>query len=241
MSARMRLICFPYAGGSAATYRDLPALLPEVEVLSPELPGRGSRLSEPAMHDMAALVDVLLDELDGSFTRPFALFGHSMGAAIAFELALRLPLPVQANLRHLFVSGRIAPGEPQLAQRLQHLDDRAFIDALRKLGGTPAPVLDSFELMTLLTPVLRADFTLIENHRPSLGRRLAVDITAFTGHADERVPVESVMRWGATTTGSFDFNVIEGDHFFLKSKMPALAGLIEARLRRAERVSLSAI
>ncbi len=236
----MRLICFPYAGGSAAVYRGLQPLLPGIEVHRHELAGRGSRLSEPAVRDMATLIDALLDDLGGCFDRPFALLGHSMGAAIAVELALRLPAHAQPNLRHLFVSARAAPGKERPV-RMQALDDRAFIDALREMGGTPKAVLDNREMMALMMPALRADFTMIENYRPVPGRRLAVDITAFAGRADEQVPVDSVSGWDAATSGRCDFHVIEGDHFFVRSEMRAMAGIIATRLRHAEHVALNAL
>ncbi|WP_232515208.1 thioesterase II family protein [Burkholderia ambifaria] len=239
--ARMRLICFPYAGGSAAVYRALQALLPGIDVCRHELAGRGSRLSEPAARDMSTLIDALLCDLDNCFDRPFALLGHSMGAAIAVELALRLPARVQPNLRHLFVSGRAAPGRERPVRPMHALDDRAFVDALHEMGGTPKPVLDNSELMALLMPALRADFTLIENHRPVPGRRLAVDITAFAGRADEHAPVDAVAGWGAETTGHFDFHVIEGGHFFMRSEMRTMAGIIAARLRRTEHIAWSAL
>jgi len=226
----VRLICFPYAGGAASVYRNLQALLPGVEVLNHELPGRGRRSDELCAQDMTGLIDVLLSELDGSFKRPFALFGHSMGAAIAFELALRLPMPVRPNLRHLFLSARGAPGSP-LRQRLQDLDDRAFIGTLREMGGTPVEVLDNEELMALLMPVLRADFTLIENYRPAPGRMLGVDVTAFAGRADDSVPIETVARWRDTTTGDFELRIMEGDHYFMRGALPAMAKVIVARLR----------
>lgn len=160
---------FSYAGGSAAVYRALQASLPGIEVRRHELAGRGSRLSEPAVRDMSTLVDTLLRDTDDCFDRPFALLGHSMGAAIAAELALRLPAHARPNLRHLFVSARAAPGHERHDRRMQALDDRAFIDALREMGGTPRAVLDNSELMALLMPALRADFTMIENHRPVPG------------------------------------------------------------------------
>jgi surfactin synthase thioesterase subunit len=239
----MRLICFPYAGGSAAVYRALQASLPGIEVRRHELAGRGSRLSEPAVRDMSTLVDTLLRDLDDCFDRPFALLGHSMGAAIAAELALRLPAHARPNLRHLFVSARAAPGHERHDRRMQALDDRAFIDALREMGGTPRAVLDNSELMALLMPALRADFTMIENHRPvpGPGHGLAVDITAFAGRADKEVPVDAVEGWGAATTGRFDFHVFDGDHFFLRNEMRTMAGIIAARMRRPEHAASSAL
>jgi surfactin synthase thioesterase subunit len=230
----MRLICFPYAGGSAATYRGLQALLPGIEVRAHELAGRGHRLTEPAARDMTTLVDTLLRDLGHRFDRPFALLGHSMGASIAFELALRLPAGARANLRHLFVSGRAAPGDDRLSRRMQGLDDPAFIAALRKMGGTPTPVLDDRELMALMMPALRADFTLIENYRSVPGRRLAVDITAFAGHADAQAPVDRMAGWRAATDARFDLHVLDGDHFFLRNEMQSMARIIAARMRREE-------
>ncbi|MCA8052651.1 thioesterase II family protein [Burkholderia arboris] len=237
----MRLICFPYAGGSAAVYRGLQPLLPGIEVHRHELAGRGSRLSEPAVRDMATLIDALLDDLDSCFDRPFALLGHSMGAAIAVELALRLPADAQSNLRHLFVSARAAPGRERPVRQMQALDDRAFIDALHEMGGTPKPVLDNREMMALMMPALRADFTLIENYRAVPGRRLAVDITAFAGVADEQVPADAVSGWDAATSGRCDFHVIDGDHFFIRSEMRAMADIIATRLRRADHVAPNAL
>lgn len=236
----MRLICFPYAGGSAAVYRPLEALLPGIDVYRHELAGRGSRLSEPAARDMSTLIDTLLRDLRDCFDRPFSLLGHSMGAAIAAELALRLPADVRPNLRHLFVSGRAAPGNARPGRRMQALDDHAFIDALHEMGGTPKPVLENDELMALLMPALRADFALIENYRPEPGCQLAVDITAFAGRADTHAPVDSVAGWRAATAGHFDFHVIEGDHFFLRSEMRTMAGIIAARLRHAHCVASNA-
>jgi medium-chain acyl-[acyl-carrier-protein] hydrolase len=181
----MRLICFPYAGGSASVYRNLQGLLPGIDVCAVELPGRGARMMEPAHASMDSLINTLLGELRLAFGRPFAMLGHSMGAAIAFELACRLPSDVRPNLRHLFLSARNAPGYPHHRQLLHGLDDHAFVQELRLLGGTPKEVFDDLDLMAIVMPMLRADFSLVEKYHPPTHRTVAIGITCFAGSEDK--------------------------------------------------------
>jgi medium-chain acyl-[acyl-carrier-protein] hydrolase len=226
----MRLICFPYAGGSAAIYRQLPRLLPEIEVRAIELPGRGSRLREKAHDSMERLVETLLHELRGTFDEPFAFLGHSMGASIAFELACRLPERARVNLQHLFFSARAAPGMPRRTRALHELDDAAFKQGLRELNGTRQSILDHDEVMNLMMPALRADFTLIERYSPSMDRCIPVNITAFAGTQDTAVTVESVAAWKQATAREFDLILIEGGHFYLEKALPILADAMASRL-----------
>jgi medium-chain acyl-[acyl-carrier-protein] hydrolase len=231
----MRLICFPYAGGGASIYRRLPQLLPDFDVRAIELPGRGGRWRESAHDSMDRLVESLLHELTDCFDVPFGFLGHSMGAAISFELACRLPAPARENLRHLFLSARGAPGAPQTMRSLHTLDDSAFKQELRRLNGTPSSVLDSDELMEMMMPMLRADFTLIERYRPPVNCCIPVDLTVFAGSRDHAVPVASVAAWKKATSVNFHFHLIEGDHFFLSEALPSIAAVISARLRSARR------
>jgi medium-chain acyl-[acyl-carrier-protein] hydrolase len=226
----VRLICFPYAGASAAIYRQLPKLLPELEVVAMELPGRGRRLSEPAHADMDRLVETLMAELAESFNAPFAMLGHSMGAGIAFEIACRLGPERRDNLRHLFLAARGAPGSHHTMPSLREADDRTFWKQLREFGGTPPAVLDDPELMELVLPTLRADFALIERYTPPIGRRIAVNLTAFAGTRDVFVPVTSIDDWRQSTSGSFRLHTVEGDHFFLDQAMAGIAAVIARRL-----------
>ena len=226
----MRLFCLPYAGGSAAIYRQLPRLLPDIEVRAIELPGRGSRLRERAHDSMDRLVETLLHELRGSFDEPFAFLGHSMGASISFELACRLPEHARVNLQHLFLSARAAPGMPRGMRALHELDDAEFKKGLRELNGTRHSILDHDEVMDLMMPALRADFTLIERYDPTLNRCIPVNITAFAGTQDTAVKVESVVAWKQATSREFELMLIEGGHFYLEKAMPALANAITARL-----------
>lgn len=226
----MHLICFPYAGGSAAIYRGLHALLASIKVHAVELPGRGRRLGEPAYTSMEALVAHLLRELAPYFTEPFALLGHSMGGAVAFELACQLPPQAKANLHHLFLSASRAPGCPRCGDDIHDVDDEHFIRELRRLGGTPTEVLDNQELMSMLLPMLKADFTVVETYTASPKSMVNVDITALAGDHDKRVTLDSVKAWAQFTQGRFDLRMIEGDHFFLKPQLAQVAEVIRTQL-----------
>lgn len=229
----MRLICFPYAGGGAWIYRDLARLLPTFDVRAVELPGRGARWREPASDSMDRLVDALLGELAAWFDLPFCFLGHSMGTAIAFELATRLSGVARSNLRHLFVSALGPNGSERKLLGFHKLEDEAFKQELRKLNGTPKEVLASEELMQALMPTLRADFALIERYCRPAAKRTAVNITAFAGSRDETVPVTSVAAWREVTSGSFQLHVMEGDHFFLSETLPRMAAVIAARVEKS--------
>lgn len=227
----MRLICFPYAGGSMAIFRGLAQLLPDIEVHTPELPGRGSRMNEAAHASIEELAGRMIEELRPHFASPFALFGHSMGAALSFEIVSQLSLAERANLRHLFVSACPAPGFAANRRRsLQGLNDADFIEELRLLGGTPSEILENAELMALLLPMLRADFTAVENHRAKSDTVLDASVTALAGDRDERVTAEAVFGWRQATRGSFESHLLRGDHFFLKPQFPAIANIINLRL-----------
>jgi len=223
----MRLICFPYAGGSRTLYRSLSRLLPGIEICAVELPGRGTRIGEAPIDRMDRLIELLMYELHTEMSSRFAMFGHSMGAAIAFELAARLRGKERENLAHLFLSACGAPGTPRHDEEVSGLDDDAFRARLRQLGGTPNEVINNDELMEVIMPMLRADFTLIETYRrtPTL-RTVGCDITAFAGSDDAGIPVASVGGWIERTSGRLEMHVISGSHFFLASAMPEIAHTI---------------
>ena len=227
----MRLIAFPYAGGSAAIYRRLPKYLPSLEVHAVELPGRGRRLLETPYTSMPKLIDMLLGELSDPLHSPFAFFGHSMGATIAYELACALPPEVRPNLKHLFVSARRAPTVPPALELLHTLDNDALKDRLRELGGTAQAVLDSHDLMNMLLPMVRADFTLVETHRATQ-QCLPVDITAFVGLQDMGATPDHMRGWSQATSKSFELKAFEGGHFFLEAALPVVGEVVLRRLEK---------
>jgi len=225
--ARLRLFCFPYAGASSVVFRDWPEKLPaEVEVCLVELPGRGRRMREPLHDRLLPLVQTTLAGLQPHLDKPFAFFGHSMGAVISFELARALRRHRLAAPRHLFVSGNSAPQLPGQERPLHNLPDPEFLAELRRLNGTPAEVMQHAELMQLLLPILRADFAVCETHLCAAEPPLDCPITAFGGREDHRVRPEDLAAWQQQTTATFTLHLLPGDHFFIHSAQARLLELL---------------
>jgi medium-chain acyl-[acyl-carrier-protein] hydrolase len=227
--ASQRLFCFPYAGGGAPIFHSWPdALPPTVEVCVIQLPGRGARLLEKPYRRMDSLVSALTDALAPLLDKPFALFGHSMGAWIGFELARRLRKERRVEPLHLFVSGASAPHLPQRDEPLHALPEEEFVSALRRLNGTPKEVLESDELMRLITPTLRADFAICENYSYVRRPLLSCPITAFSGSQDRRLRSGDIEAWREETTGPFRAQMFPGGHFFIHTAtQPLLARLAQ--------------
>ena len=231
--ARLRLFCFPYAGGGASMYHPWRTLLsPEVEVCAIQPPGREMRLAEAPVTEWPVLVRQLEEAVQPWMDLPFAFFGHSLGAFVAFELARALrrgggPAPV-----HLFVSGRAAPHLPARRAPIHALAEPEFIEAVRKLNGTPEEVLQSDELMGLLLPLLRADFRLFESYRFADEPALSVPLTAYGGEADEDSPPEDVALWRQHTRGAFRHATLDGGHFFIHENRAALLAELGRELHR---------
>jgi medium-chain acyl-[acyl-carrier-protein] hydrolase len=224
-TAATQLICFPYAGGSAALYTAWPDGLPEwVDVTAVALPGRGTRFDEPPSSDFAGLVSELAGAIAAAGAPRLALFGHSLGALLAYEVARKLQAR-HAGPDLLFVSGRQAPGLPSRRIPIVHLPDGEFVAELRAIGGTPAEILASDELIGMLMPMLRADFAMAEQYVPLRGPRLSCPLVALGGITDPWVHAEDLRAWSAATTGPFSMRMFPGDHFYLHQPDRVLAYL----------------
>jgi len=229
-SARARLVCLPYAGGGTAIYRPwAPLLSPDVELCLAQLPGREARFGEPLARSCAEIVDFLAAALAPLGDKPLALFGHSMGAAIAFELALRLEQTPGFNLLALVASGRSAPHLSD-RERLHDLPDGEFLDAVRRLDGTPAGVLENAELMKLMVPVLRADLAIDETHRHELRPSLRCAVVALGGRSDPLAAPSTVEAWREHTAGPFRAAFCDGGHFFVQQERGFVLREISAEL-----------
>jgi surfactin synthase thioesterase subunit len=232
--AAARLFCLPFAGGTALTYRSWTALAPnELEVCPIQLPGRDDRRKEPPITRMSDLVRELADVVEPLTDLPFGLFGHSMGARVALELARTLrrrgaPWPI-----HLFVSGSRAPHVPSGGPDLHRLDDAELIAELRRLGGTPDDVLADRELMASLLPVLRADFSVLETHVFDDTDRVDCDITAFRGAVDPLATREGTEAWAALTTRRLTLKTYSGNHFFIGPHSRAILTEVGVRMFRS--------
>lgn len=224
--AALRLFCLPHAGGGAGSYRDwVIGLAPEIEVLPVQLPGRETRFSERPYTTMASLLEALTEALRPSLNKPFAFFGHSLGALIAFELVRRLRqdglVPV-----HLFVSGYGAPHLPGKLPSMHHLPGDQFVAALQELNTMPATVLENEELLNLLLPLLRADFTIYERYQYRADDPIECPITILGGKADTLVPPEMLTSWGEHTTQPGEVHLFEGGHFYLHEDATAVWQII---------------
>jgi medium-chain acyl-[acyl-carrier-protein] hydrolase len=216
--ARLRMFCFPYAGGGASAYRGWAASLPAtVEVCPVQLPGREGRLREPPFTRPSPLIQATADALEPYLDMPFVFFGHSMGGMISFELTRELRRRGKKQPLHLFVSGRRAPHLPAREEPIHDLPEPEFIVKLRELNGTPEEVLQHAELMKLLTPVLRADFAVNETYEFTAEEPLDLGLSAFGGLGDVDVTREDVDAWRQHAKGRFRLRMLPGDHFFLHS------------------------
>lgn len=231
-AARMRLFCFPYAGGGATIYSTWWRMLPaEVEVVAVQPPGREARIAEPPFHDLAALVREMHRQLLPELRElPFALFGHSNGALMAFELARTLrrsggPMPL-----HLFASGRPAPQLELEDPPVHDLPEAEFIEELRRLKGTPEEVLQHEELLRLVIPLLRADFSLAETYRYASEPPLPLPLSAYGGAQDLEVPPEQIEAWREQAGGEFRARTFPGGHFFVNEDRAEVVAEVAATL-----------
>jgi surfactin synthase thioesterase subunit len=217
------LLCFPYAGGSSSLYSGWPASLPDwIDVYSVSLPGRGARFDERPATDFTELVTAISDAIVPSPGCQTVLFGHSLGALLAYEVARRLEQR-NAGPSALFVSGRQAPGLASRRAPIAHLPDDSFVAELKQIGGTPSEVLASQDLIELLLPMLKADFGLAENYDPPNGRRLTCPVVALGGLGDPWVHATDLKAWSGLTDGPFSMRMFPGDHFYIHQPERLLA------------------
>lgn len=225
--AKLRLFCFPYAGGGALSFRTWPDSLPlSVEVCPIELPGRGFRLRESPFTRLEPLIQAIAYPLLPYLDKPYAFFGHSMGGLISFELTRFLRREYGISPIHLFISARRAPQVPASHPPIHKLSDSKFQDELRRLNGTPEAVLENAELMQLLLPTLRADFSVIETYTYATEPPLDCPIAVFGGLEDREVSYEELQAWREQTNGAFSLHMLPGNHFFMHSAQSLVLELL---------------
>ncbi|WP_280269840.1 thioesterase II family protein [Nocardia wallacei] len=228
------LVCFPPGGGSASAYQGLAQHLGDgIAVVAVQYPGRQDRLGEPMVADIGELADRVARDLRA--WKPgaeLALFGHSMGATVAFETARRLEAEGHNPIR-LFASGRIAPSDPYPG-RLHEAPDADLIAELERLANDPASVAilrTEPGLAELVLPAVRNDYRAVETYTYTPGKPLQCTVSALLGDADPTVSPEQADRWREHTVGEFELAIFPGRHFYLDERVPELAEFIAARLR----------
>jgi medium-chain acyl-[acyl-carrier-protein] hydrolase len=232
-SAAIRLFCFPYAGGGASAFvRCMAQMAHGVEICPVQPPGRENRLSEECLTSVGEVAKAAAEALEPYFDKDFAVFGHSLGAILGFEMLQRLRQTGGPAARHLIVSAHRAPHIPLPHAPTWDLPDLQLRQRLEDLNGTPKGVLDHPELQALMLPLIRADFRLDETYALAPGcRALDCPITVIGGSQDKDVPELHLQEWRRWTNAGFDLKMIEDDHFFIHSQSTKLTAVIADALR----------
>ena len=230
--SRPRLLCLPHAGGSASFYFPLArALAEQADVVVVQYPGRQDRRDEPTIDQLPVLAEHVIKaivELAGE-DAPLAIFGHSMGAIVGYEVALGLAdrdLPAPSRL---FASGRRAPSCYR-NESIHELSDEGLLSALRGLGATDPVLLNDPELQAMILPAVRGDYTAIETYRHTPGRALTCPVTVLVGAADQMVSIDEAASWSGHTTGPTDLQVFPGGHFYLAERSEDVIAAVAERL-----------
>jgi medium-chain acyl-[acyl-carrier-protein] hydrolase len=235
-AAVTRLFCFPYAGAGASIFVPwIDALAPVLEICPVQLPGRETRFLDALITNMDEAADLAAEAIEPWCGEPYAFFGHSLGAILAYEVAQRLRAKGVSAPERLIVSARRGALAPHNGRMSGHLPDDQFLARLKELNGTPREFLEDTDLIELLLPRVRQDFLLDETYSPRTDYApLDCPISAFGGSDDVDVPEDALRAWNTQTRNTFDMTVFPGgDHFFIQSLRAALLDRIYHALVRS--------
>jgi len=223
---RCKLICFPYAGGNASMFKSWQKELPlDVELLALHAPGRASRIFDEAYTSMSSLVEDLLCEALPLLQSPYIIFGHSLGARVAYEFINQaIKLGFDAPI-HFIASGSRSPDTPCFSEPTFNLPTDEFIKTLKNMEGTPSELLENKELMDLLLPALRADFQIAEEYIGEVSK-LPCPLSVLGGDKDLNIEVEQLNKWNNFTSNKFELTIFEGGHFFINEPEKPLKKII---------------
>ncbi|MCF2857599.1 thioesterase domain-containing protein [Pseudoalteromonas sp. SMS1] len=228
-NAKVKLICFPYAGGGVPVYFQWKSMLTQnVELNIVQLPGRGTHFAQEPIDDMDSLVEALLPQVSDLLQGDYIIFGHSLGSRVGFELvrqavARGFPPPI-----HFFASGSASPKRECFGKVIHNLSDPDFINELKRMNGTPAQVLENNELIQLLLPTLRADMKIAEEYICHEEFTIPTDVTVLSGY-DDSINSEDLNSWGAFFRAS-EVVMHDGDHFFIDSHAKEVVETLNNRI-----------
>lgn len=228
----LNLFCLPFAGGSFYAYREFEKYVAsEIRIIGMDLPGHGRKMSEPLLTDIHKMSDHIWERISDDLDQPYAIYGHSMGATLAYLLTKKIfqqdaPAPL-----HLFVSGRPGPSGGSREEKIHQLPKAEFIQKITEYGGTPKEVLAEKELMNFMEPILRADFQAVETYHHTGGTPLDIPMTVMVG-SDDRTCRGEAMRWQEVTTREIAFREFSGGHFFVFDHLPEIGKIISRALTK---------
>ncbi|MET8327366.1 alpha/beta fold hydrolase [Streptomyces sp. NPDC005181] len=240
--AAVRLAILPHAGGSASFYFPFSeALSGAVEVLAVQYPGRQERSREPGITDLMQLADRITEALTAEADdRPTALFGHSMGAMLAFEVASRLQ-SAGAAVPVLFTSGRRAPSRHRDMESVHTFTDTRLVAELKELDGTDSELLDDPNVLSMVLPAIRSDYEAVETYRYQPQPKLFCPVMALVGDSDPRVDLDEARAWADHTAHSFELRVFPGGHFYLSAQRTAVVEAVKQRLAASALLGIAGV
>lgn len=236
MAKKIKLFCFPFAGGSKYSFNlYLEYSSENIELIPVDYPGRGARINETLLSNIDEIVDDVFKSIKGKLNERYAFYGHSMGSLVAYLLVKKLikhnlPLPF-----HLFVSGAGGPSVLKPKER-SGLPADEFIEELRTIGGSPESVLANIELIKFFEPILRTDFKSIEGYSYESSTKFAIPISVIIGDQED-ISLEEAKAWDRETVLEVDIMVLPGHHFFIYEQHEKLMSLINETLLKAVNVS----
>ncbi|MCP9267475.1 thioesterase II family protein [Xenorhabdus sp. XENO-1] len=215
-----QMVCFHHAGGTAEYFMPWKnGIADDTAIYAVQLPGHGSRIQEPLLHDLHQMADQIAAACSFLPARPTVFFGHSMGAALAFEVALRMQRQGK-SIAGLYVSGRLPPHK-NTGTDFYRQSEETLLNKIISLQGADMDYRQP-ELKSLLVPIFRADFAAIETYQRRCEQRLNCPVIACIGEADSEVSVSDFRQWCQISSGTFELNVFSGGHFYLNDQRESL-------------------
>lgn len=228
-SAPVQMFCFSFAGGGASVYSSwAKEMQADAEIFSVQLPGRENRFSETLLYSVHDVVSQLKASMHSVIDRPFVVFGHSLGALLAYEMTHALHRTYSIAPKRLIVSGKQSLSAVPRRKKIYDLPENLFIEELRKYKGTPEEVLCNQELRSLVLPILRADIHMFDTYCAESKPKLECPISAFGGNEDPFVFPEDLQGWAELTAKDFESHIFQGDHFFINGNRQEVLKKIRA-------------
>lgn len=229
----MRLFCFPFGGGGASVFHGwIEAVGPGIEIRALQLPGRETRYSEPRVKDLEYLVEETAQAIHEYRDKPFAIFGYSFGALLAFEVSRELRRQGMAMPVHLLIAACQAPQIPDAYPPISMLGDREFVQQVEDLYEPQGEAWNHLELRNFLLPILRDDISACESYIYREEAPLSCPIDVFAGEQDRSISVGSTRHWAEQSTSTINHHVFPGGHFFIDNSADEIIALVSSALNQ---------